>query len=96
LRPDLDRIHVVVVVVLIVLLWREEGLVLGCVVFCWVISILVERNFAFVKEELKGHVEFDRKKLTSGNLCWWLVSGQRDFAVVYMQCLSLGIFVCGF
>jgi hypothetical protein len=50
----------------------------------------------FVKEELKGHVEFDRKKLRSGNLCWWLISGQRDFAVVYMQCLSLGIFVCGF
>jgi hypothetical protein len=65
--------------------------------FCWVISILVEeRFFAFVEEELKGHGEFDRKKLRSGNLCWWPISGQRDFAVVYMQCLSLGIFVCGF
>ncbi len=84
------------VVVLIALLWREEGLVLGCVVFVGLLVFWWRREFAFVKEELKGHVEFDRKKLRSGNLCWWLISGQRDFAVVYMQCLSLGVFVCGF
>jgi hypothetical protein len=45
LRADLDRIHVVVVVVLIDLLWTEEGSVLGCVVFVGLLVFWWRRDF---------------------------------------------------